>query len=62
MTAEDLLLATLQARREFAARVAMVYPTQQTILFGNRARGNANDERNADVAVVLAGKAGHFIR
>ena len=61
MTAEDLPPITLQATREFAARVASVYPTQQTILFGSRARGTANDESDADVAVVLAGKAGHFI-
>ena len=61
MTAEDLPPITLQATREFAARVASVYPTQQTILFGSRARGTANDESDADVAVVLAGKAGNFI-
>lgn len=61
MTAEDLPLTTLQATREFASRVAMAYPTQQTILFGSRARGTAHDESDADVAVVLAGKAGNFI-
>jgi predicted nucleotidyltransferase len=61
MTAEGLPPITLQATREFAARVAMAYPTQQTILFGSRARGTAHDESDADVAVVLAGKAGHFI-
>ena len=61
MTAEDLPPITLQATREFAARVASVYPTQQTILFGSRARGTEHDESDADVAVILAGKAGNFI-
>ena len=62
MTAEDLPPTTLKATREFAARVASVYPARQTILFGSRARGTAHDESDADVAVVLAGKAGNFIR
>ena len=61
MNAEDLPHATLQATREFAARVASVYATHQTILFGSRARGTAHDESDADVAVVLAGKPGNFI-
>ena len=61
MIAEDLPLITLQATREFAARIASVYPSKQTILFGSRARGTANDESDADVAVVLAGEPGNFI-
>ena len=62
MTAEDLPPITLQATREFAARIASVYPSKQTILFGSRARGTAHDESDADVAVLLAGKVGDFIR
>ena len=62
MTAEDLPPITLQATREFAARIASVYPSRQTILFGSRARGTAHDESDADVAVVLAGKVGDFTR
>ena len=50
MTAEDLPPITLQATREFAARIASVYPSKQTILFGSRARGTAHDESDADVA------------
>ena len=61
MTAEDLPPVTLQATREFAARIASIYPSQQTILFGSRARGTEHDESDADVAVVLAGAAGDFI-
>lgn len=54
--------ATLQATRAFAARVAETYPTLQTILFGSRARGTANNESDADVAVILKGQVGHFIK
>lgn len=53
---------TLQASRAFAARVAATYPTQRAILFGSRARGTAHDESDADVAVILKGQAGHFLR
>ena len=62
MTAEDLPPLTLQATREFIARVASVYPSRQTILFGGRARSTAHDESDAHVAVVLAGKVGDLIR
>ena len=61
MNAADLPSTTLQATRAFAARVASVYPTLQTILFGSRARGTAHAESDADVAVVLKGAPGHFI-
>ena len=61
MTAEDLQPITLQATREFAARISSVYPSRQSILFGSRARGTAHDESDADVAVVLAGEADGFI-
>ena len=61
MTAEDLPPITLQATREFATRIASVYPSRQAILFGSRARGTAHDESDADVAIVLAGKVGDFI-
>jgi antitoxin ChpS len=54
--------ATLLATRAFAARVAVAYPTQQTILFGSRARGTAHDESDADVAVILKGQPGNFIK
>ena len=61
MNAADLPRTTLQVTRAFAARVASAYPTQQTILFGSRARGTAHAESDADVAVVLKGAPGHFI-
>ena len=54
--------ATLSATRAFAARVAIEYPTQRAILFGSRARGTAHAESDADVAVILKGQPGHFIK
>ena len=44
---------TLAATRAFTVRVAHAYPIQQAILFGNRARGTAHDENNADVAAIF---------
>ena len=61
MNPSDLPRTTLQATRAFAARIASADPTQQTILFGSRARGTAHAESDADVAVVLKGATGHFI-
>ena len=61
MTVEGLPPITLQAIREFAARIASVYPSRQTILFGSRARGTAHDASDEDVALVPAGKVGDFI-
>ena len=62
MNAALLSSATLQATRAFAARVAKAYPTQESILFGSRARGTAHDESDADVAVILKGQPGNFIK
>lgn len=53
---------TLKATRSFAAKVAHAYPTRQAILFGSRARGTEHDESDADVAIILKGKPGHFIK
>ena len=54
--------ATLSATRALAARVAIEYPTQRTILFGSRARGTAQAESDADVTVILKGQPGPFIK
>ena len=56
------LKATLEATRSFATRVAAGYPTLQAILFGSRARGHGHDESDADVAVILKGQPGHFVK
>lgn len=53
---------TLQAVRAFMAGVMGQYPDPQAILFGSRARGMAHSESDADVAVLLKGTKGHFIR
>ena len=53
---------TLTATRAFAERVAQAYPTQKAILFGSRARGTEHDERDADVAIILKGAVGPFIK
>ena len=53
---------TLTATRTFAQRVAQAYPTQKAILFGSRARGTEHDESDADVAIILKGAAGSFIK
>ena len=62
MNAAQIPAPTLAAIRAFAARVARAYPMQQAILFGSRARGTAHDESDADVAVILTGLRGHFIK
>ena len=53
---------TLTATRAFAERVAQAYPTQKAILFGSRARGTEHDESDADMAIILKGAAGPFIK
>jgi predicted nucleotidyltransferase len=62
MSATHVTAATLDATRAFAARVAQAYPTQRAILFGSRARGTEHEESDADVAVILKGQLGHFIK
>lgn len=62
MNAALLTSATLQATHAFAVRVAKAYPTQESILFGSRARGTAHEESDADVAVILKGQPGNFIK
>ena len=62
MTAAHVSANTLAATRAFVERVAETYPTQQAILFGCRARGTAHDESDADVAIILKGLPGHFIK
>jgi predicted nucleotidyltransferase len=52
---------SIRAARSFAQRIAQVYPMQQAILFGSRARGDAHEESDADVAIILKGQVGHFV-
>ncbi|MEO5671979.1 MAG: nucleotidyltransferase domain-containing protein [Ramlibacter sp.] len=62
MNASSLDSGTVHAVRAFMAGVVGQYPAHQAILFGSRARGTAHDESDADVAVLLKGKKGHFIK
>jgi antitoxin ChpS len=62
MTAENVTTSTLIATRAFAERIAQSYPTQKAILFGSRARGTEHDESDADVAIILKGAIGPFIK
>ena len=62
MSASHISVKTLIAARTFAERVARAYPTQQAILFGSRARGTEHDESDADVAIILKGAVGPFIK
>ena len=62
MSASNIPVNTLTATRAFAERVAHAYPTQKVILFGSRARGTEHDESDADVAIILKGAVGPFIK
>jgi predicted nucleotidyltransferase len=60
-TMKTLATATIDATTQAAVQQFMAlvkkhdYPVQQTILFGSRARGDAHEESDADVAVILSG-------
>ena len=62
MSDSHIPVHTLTATRAFAKRVAHAYPTQKAILFGSRARGAEHDESDADVAIILKGAVGPFIK
>jgi predicted nucleotidyltransferase len=52
---------TKAATAAFRAKLVPFFDVQQAILFGSRARKTHQVESDADVAVVLRGKAGHFL-
>ena len=58
----EIVAPALKATQAFVARIAQTYPMQQAILFGSRARGTEHEESDADVAIILKGKTGHFIK
>jgi predicted nucleotidyltransferase len=62
MNASTVDASTLQAVRVFMVGVVDQYPACRAILFGSRARGTAHDESGADVAVLLKGEKGQFIK
>lgn len=62
MLATNITPIALAATRTFAQRIAQTYPTQRAILFGSQARGTAHSESDADVAIILKGAAGSFLK
>jgi predicted nucleotidyltransferase len=62
MNASTVDPTTMHAVRAFMAGVVGQYPAHRAILFGSRARGTAHSESDADVAVLLKGEKGQFIK
>ena len=54
--------ATSEAIRLFLERVSEKYDVASAKLFGSRARDDARDDSDFDVAVFLRGKRGDFVR
>lgn len=57
----DIDTETEQAVRAFIAQVAAQYDLAGAILFGSRARKSHRPDSDADIAVLLHGRAGKFI-
>lgn len=53
--------ATQSALERFATVVAGCYPLSSLVLFGSRARGEAQPDSDADVAVLLKGQHRDFL-
>lgn len=53
--------ATARTVAIFAERVAALFPLRNVILFGSRARGEFQQDSDADVAVLLYGPRGQFM-
>jgi predicted nucleotidyltransferase len=53
--------AVAVAVRQFAQRLAGLYPVKRIMLFGSRARGTNRTDSDADVAVLLRGARGPFL-
>lgn len=62
LSAQAIDPTTRKAIRTFIERVASRYPLKEAILFGSRASGKARPDSDADVAVVLDGPQGAFMK
>ena len=51
----------LDATQAFKDKLSTHYLTNQTILFGSRARNTQHDQSDADIAVLLSGNSGKFL-
>jgi predicted nucleotidyltransferase len=49
--------ATTQTIDAFLEKVEKTFPFSQAILFGSRARGDFNEESDADIAIILTGQS-----
>lgn len=56
----DIDKATRTAAKLFTAKLT-AYPVAKLLLFGSRARGDFHVESDADIAVLLKGKAQRFL-
>ena len=61
MTNTPLDADTERAARAFLDRVARQYAVTGAIVYGSRARQTHRPDSDADVAVLLRGKAGRFV-
>jgi antitoxin ChpS len=52
---------THDATQAFKEKLSTHFLTNQTILFGSRARNTQHDQSDADVAVLLPGNSGKFL-
>ena len=53
---------TLNATSAFINRIRSKYRFTKAILFGSRARGQFRSDSDADIAILLKGKIGQFLR
>ena len=54
--------ATTQTINAFLGKVEASFPLRHAILFGSRARGDFNEESDADIAVILSGEKTPFLK
>ena len=52
--------ATTQATKLFMEKVAAAFPIKRVLMFGSRARRDANTESDIDLAILMAGPKGDF--
>ena len=61
MNVQTLDPATERAARLFAERIASHYQLKEALVFGSRARRTHHHGSDADIALLLRGRPGHFL-